>query len=237
MSALLKSSILLLPATAITAYLCVVLYDGGFDLERPQPQGAICMQDGERLARLRANPSLDEGLRFVGEIRCLQLWPQLQTVLDGLSNPSRLTVVSNPNGAEYYARTGGDVTPATAAPGPTSAAVDDACKHDEDRLAELRAKPSIDAAIRFDSKLRCPGLKPQLPAILDSLHNAAGSVDAASRNAPALNTPSAGETAPPVTDSLATEVASPSLTTPASATRNGLQNFRPSPPSTKRCVS
>jgi len=168
------------------------------------------MQDGERLARLRANPSLDEGLRFVGEIRCLQLWPQLQTVLDDLSNPSRLTVVSNPNGAEYYARTGGDVTPATAAPGPTSAAVDDACKHDEDRLAELRAKPSIDAAIRFDSKLRCPGLKPQLPAILDSLHNAAGSVDAASRNAPALNTPSAGETAPPVTDSLATEVASPS---------------------------
>ena len=111
----------LIAATVIAAYLFLTPTDEDFDaaLWQPQdatssqPQDRICKQDGERLARLRAKPSLDEGLSFVGEIRCLQLWPQLQTIMDGLSNPSRSTASSSPNGAAS------DTTPASdAAPAP-----------------------------------------------------------------------------------------------------------------------
>ena len=68
MNALIKSSIGLVLLTAIAVYLYLAPGDKSFDAARSQPQDAICKQDGERLARLRARPSLDEGLRFAGEI-------------------------------------------------------------------------------------------------------------------------------------------------------------------------
>ena len=91
--------LLLITATAIAAYLFLAASEEGFDAAGSQPQVAtssqpqdgICKRDEERLARLRANPSLDEGLSFVSEIRCLRLWPQLQKIMDGLGNPSRPT--------------------------------------------------------------------------------------------------------------------------------------------------
>jgi hypothetical protein len=191
MNALIKSSMLLLPAAAIAVYLCAMARDEGFEAVRSQPQDAICKQDGERLARLQAKPSLDEGLRFLSEIRCLQLWPQLQTIVDGLSNPSRSTALTSPNRAASDMISSSDAASITA-----SLASDDACTHDEDRLAELQAHPSINAAIRFDSELKCPRLQPQLLVILDQSSHAAGSVEAASRKAPAPDTMSASE-APP----------------------------------------
>src|SRR3984885_12205534 len=168
MNALTKFSIALLTvtATAVVVYLYAAPGDEGFDAARSNPQDAICKQDGERLARLRARPSLDEGLRFVGEIRCMQLWPQLQTLLDGLSDPSGSTASSKLNLAASETPFGSD---AASPPRSTSSTLDDACKHDEDRLAKLRANPSADAAIRFDSELKCPKLKPQLLALSDSL--------------------------------------------------------------------
>jgi hypothetical protein len=189
MNALTKFSIalLLITASAIAAYLFLAPSDEGYDAARSQPQGAtssqpqdgICKQDEERLARLRANPSLDEGLSFVSEIRCLRLWPQLQTIMEGLSNPSRPTSTSRPSGADTI-----PASDSASAPGTTSAALDDACKHDENRLAELRANPSVEAAVRFDSELKCPGLQPQLPAILKQLSKA-GTVEAANHQLPA----------------------------------------------------
>src|SRR3984957_3071163 len=191
MHALIKSSMWLLPAAAIAVYLCAMARDEGFEAVRSQPQDEICKQDGERLARLQAKPSLDEGLRFLSEIRCLQLWPQLQTIVDGLSNPSRSTALTSPNRAASDMISSSDAASITA-----SLASDDACTHDEDRLAELQAHPSINAAIRFDSELKCPRLQPQLLVILDQSSHAAGSVEAASRKAPAPDTMSASE-APP----------------------------------------
>src|SRR5271156_1581799 len=138
MSALIKPSMLLLPATATAVYLYAMADDKGFEDVRSQPQDLICKRDGERLARLQARPSLDEGLRFVGEIRCLQLWPQLQTVVEGLSNPSRSTALTRPNRAASDMISASDAAPTTASP-----ALDDACKDDEDRLAVLQAHPSI----------------------------------------------------------------------------------------------
>src|SRR6478752_3314662 len=93
MNALTKFSmaLLLLTATAIAVYLYVAPDDEGFEAARSPPQGEFCKQDGARLARLQAKPSLDEALSFVSEIRCLQLWPQLQALTDGLSDPSKST--------------------------------------------------------------------------------------------------------------------------------------------------
>ena len=191
MNALIKSSMLLLPAAAIAVYLYAMAGDEGFEAVRSQPQDEICRQDGERLARLQAKPSLDEGLRFGSEIRCLQLWPQLQTIVDGLGNPLRSTAPTGLNRAASDLISSSNVASPTASP-----ASDDACTHDEDRLAELQAHPSINAAIRFDSDVKCPRLQPQLPAILDQLSHAAGSIEAAKRKARAPDTMSAGE-APP----------------------------------------
>src|SRR3984957_4833111 len=205
MNALIKSSMLLLPAAAIAVYLYAMAGDEGFEAVRSQPQDEICRQDGERLARLQAKPSLDEGLRFGSEIRCLQLWPQLQTIVDGLRNPLRSTAPTGLNRAASDLISSSNVASPTASP-----ASDDACTHDEDRLAELQAHPSINAAIRFDSDVKCPRLQPQLPAILDQLSHAAGSIEAAKRKARAPDTMSAGE-APPSASPLPAE---------ASATRD-----------------
>jgi hypothetical protein len=213
MNALTKFSIalLLVTATAIAAYLFLAASDEGFDAggsqsqeaTSSQPQDGICKQDEERLARLRANPSLDEGLSFVSEMRCLRLWPQLQAIMDRLGNPSRPTATSRPSGAS-------DTIPASniaSGPATTSAALDDACKDDEDRLAELRANPSVEAAIRFDSELKCPRLQPQLPAILKQLSKTE-KVEAANQQAPASDTMSTRAAAPPASLPSAPEVTS-----------------------------
>jgi hypothetical protein len=197
MNALTKFLLALLTATAIAVYLYAAPGDEGFDAARSNPQDAICKQDGERLARLRARPSLDEGLRFVGEIRCMQLWPQLQTLLDGLSDPSGSTASSKLNLAASDTPFGSD---AASPPRSTSSTLDDACKHDEDRLAKLRANPSADAAIRFDSELKCPKLKPQLLALLDSLSQPLKSAAAQSRNGAPSDTTSASEAVPPTSE-------------------------------------
>jgi hypothetical protein len=204
--------LLLITATAIAAYLFLAPSDEGFDaagsqpphVTSSQPQDGICKQDEERLARLRANPSLDEGLSFVSEIRCLRLWPQLQTIMDGLGNPSRPTAISPPSGD------GSDTIPSSdmaSASGTTSAALDDACNHDEDRLAELRANPSVEAAVRFDAELKCPRLQAQLPAILKQLSKT-GRVEAADQQTPAPDTMSTRAAAPPASLPRASEVTS-----------------------------
>jgi phage shock protein A len=211
MNAFAKFSIalLLLAAAAIGAYLYFAPDDEGFDAAQSQPQDPICKQDEERLARLRAHPSLDEGLSFVSEIKCMQLWPQLQTVMDGLSDPSRSTASTSPNGPASDTQSASTAKPATTAPASvaTSTALDDACKYDEDRLAGLQANPSVNAAIRFDSELRCPRLQPQLPAMLAKLSHNGGSVEAANPTARS-DTTSAGQTAPPASESPAGGAAS-----------------------------
>ncbi|HEV7479000.1 MAG TPA: hypothetical protein VGO05_01795, partial [Roseiarcus sp.] len=213
MNALTNSIALLLviTATAIAAYLFLTPSDEAFDAAGPQPphvtssqpQDGTCKQDEERLARLRANPSLDEGLRFVSEIRCLRLWPQLQTIMDGLGNP-RPTATSRSSGAASDTIPASDIA---SAPGTTSAALDDACKQDEDRLADLRANPSVEAAVRFDSELKCSRLQPQLPAILSQLSKTR-KFEAASRKAPTADPMSTSTAPPPTASPLALEVTS-----------------------------
>ena len=80
MSALIKPSILLLPAIMIAVHLFMLLGGEDSDAVRSHPHEEICQRDGDRLAELQAKPSLDEAVRFGSELRCLKLWPQLQAI-------------------------------------------------------------------------------------------------------------------------------------------------------------
>jgi hypothetical protein len=211
MSALIKSSILLLLAIAIGAYLCELSAGEAAPPASSSPareatsatSDDACKQDEERLAKLQAKPSLDEAFLFGSELRCPNLWPQLLAILDSLSHTAESAGVSNPNGAAPDTISAGGAAP-PASPSPveaTSATSDDACKQDEDRLAKLRAKPSLDEAMRFESELRCLKLWPQLLAILDSLSHTAESAGVSSPNGAAPDTMSAGGAAPPASSS------------------------------------
>jgi hypothetical protein len=206
MNALAKSSMWLLTATAIAVAVFLYIWVGeeGFDpvRSRSQPQEEICKRDGDRLAQLQAKPSLDAAVRFGGELQCLQLWPQLETILDSLSRTARSTTVSSPNGPASDTMPASEVAPTTASPAmaATSAALDDACKHDADRLAELQAKPSRDEAVRFEHELNCSRLQPQVLALLDSLSQAPQSAGPPTPDGVPAGATSAREAAPPASE-------------------------------------
>ena len=201
MNALAKSSMWLLTATAIAVFLYIWVGEEGFDpvRSRSQPQEEICKRDGDRLAQLQAKRSLEEAVRFGGELQCLQLWPQLETILDSLSRTARSTTVSSPNGPASDTMSASEVAPTTASPAmaATSAALDDACKHDADRLAELQAKPSRDEAVRFEHELKCSRLQPQVLALLDSLSQLPQSAGTPTLDGAPPHATSGREAAPP----------------------------------------
>jgi hypothetical protein len=86
--------------------------------------------------------------------------------------------------------------PAPSAMATASGTPDDVCKRDEERLAELQAKPSIMDVLSFADEFRCSKLQPQLLALLDSLGQAVQSEEASGPSGALPSTKSAGETAP-----------------------------------------
>jgi len=211
MSALIKYSILPLLAIASAIYLYNLSGGGDFDDVRLGPLDQICKRDGERLAQLRAKPSLGEALRFEGELSCLEVWPQLAAILNSLSNTAASTKSPGSTGAIPNELSAGETAPpASLSPAmeATSPTWDDACKREEERLAELQAKPSLDEAVRFEDELKCFKLQPQLLALLDGLRQAPQSAGAPSPNSAPPNTTSTGGAAPPASASPAMEAAS-----------------------------
>jgi hypothetical protein len=79
----------------------------------------------------------------------------------------------------------------------TSATSDKACKRDEERLAELQAKPFRDEAVRFEGELKCSRLQPQVLALLDSLSRTPQSAGTPAPNGAPTATTSAREATPP----------------------------------------
>ena len=233
MSALVKYSILPLLAIASAIYLYNLSGGADFDDVRLGPLDQICKRDGERLAQLRAKPSLDEAVRFGSELRCLKLWPQLLAILDSLSHTAVPIGLPGSNGAIPNELSADETSPpaslsaAREAISPTSG---DACKRDEQRLAELQAKPSLDEAVRFEDELKCSKLQPQLLALLDGLSQAPQSAGAPSPNGAPPSTRSTDGAAPPASASPAMEAASATRDeTPASVMRTVSPNFKRSP--------
>jgi hypothetical protein len=162
----------------------------------------VCNRDGERLAELQAKPSIKEVLSFADEFRCSKLQPQLLAVLDNLGLAVQSEGASGPNGALPGTKFAGETAPPPSAPSAAegaSAAQDDACKRDEDRLDRLRQNPSREDAAHFAEELSCERLRPQLLALASDLAKPPSgskgvSKDAATETTTANETPSA---APP----------------------------------------
>jgi hypothetical protein len=77
-----------------------------------------------------------------------------------------------------------------------SATPGDACRRDEERLAELQAKPSIKDVLNFADEFSCSKLQPQILALLDSLGRTVQSEGAPGANGALPSKKLAGETRP-----------------------------------------
>jgi hypothetical protein len=237
MNALAKSSMLLLPATAIAVFVYIWAGDEGFDpvRSRSQPQEEICKRDGDRLAQLQAKPSLDEAVRFGGELQCLQLLPQVETILDSLSHTARSTTVSSPNGPASDTTPASEAAPTTASPAMAakSATSDDPCKHHADRLAALQAKPSRDEAVRFEDELKCSRLQPQLLALLDSLSQAPQSAGTPTPYGAPPGATSARKAAPPASERVPETKSAEGALSPSEAPSNATTAGETAPPASE----
>jgi hypothetical protein len=134
-----------------------------------------CTRDEQRLARLRADPAPDEISRFRGELTCDRLRAQVQRLFESVATAAPASA------ATPTARTGGVVpadsvrTPPTgsepaarqaqAAPIPPEVA----CARDTERLARLRADPTIGAIAQFERELACEHIRPQLRRLRESV--------------------------------------------------------------------
>jgi Caspase domain len=159
-------------------------------------QASVCTRDEQRLARLRSNPLPDEIARFERELACTRLKPQVERLFESfattlpaaaipLVTPSPAPVVAPPVAApavgaprkeeprreEAKREEPRRETPPLAATReqPVAAAEPPACVRDAERLAQLRADPSLEAIARFDRELGCERLRLQLRRLRESL--------------------------------------------------------------------
>jgi Caspase domain len=163
-----------------------------------EDQASACTRDEQRLARLRSMPSPDEITRFERELACTRLKPQVQRLFESIATtlpaaaiplvaPSAPPppVAAPPVGAprkeeprreeakreearREEPRQGPPLAPAVSREPPVAAA-EPTCARDVERLAQLRADPSLDAIARLDRELGCERLRPQLRRLRESL--------------------------------------------------------------------
>jgi hypothetical protein len=132
-----------------------------------------CTRDEQRLARLRADPAPDEISRFRGELACDRLRAQVQRLFESVATaaPASADVPAVPAGGP--AGSGRAPPPASepaarqaqAAPIPPEVA----CARDTERLARLRADPTIGAIAQFERELACEHIRPQLRRLRESV--------------------------------------------------------------------
>jgi hypothetical protein len=143
-----------------------------------------CERDKERLVRLGSNPSGDEALRFVKELGCEKLLPELQRLLGSLDFD----------------------TPAPRPPADSARSnplLGQTCASERATLDRLRQEPSAEAGGLFWRDMQCEGLRPQVRLLLESLNVAPESVG----SAPALSEPKAGNAASDAPTAIGTDPA------------------------------
>jgi Caspase domain len=155
-------------------------------------QASACSRDEQRLARLRSNPLPDEIARFERELSCTRLKPQVERLFESFATTlpaAAVPLVAAPAPPAAAAPVGAprkeepkreevkreaprkEPPPALAAAReqPVAAAEPQACARDAERLAQLRADPSLDAIAKFDRELGCEKLRLQLRRLRESL--------------------------------------------------------------------
>jgi uncharacterized caspase-like protein len=165
---------------------------------QPDSSGVLasCESDQDRLARLRSSPSQDEIALFERELSCERLRPQLARLRESLSAGEPLPVLHKGGAASsaplQRTQTAGsppatqpvasrtdeklakpeNVQSATQSPSDAQALTAEqvkACKRDEGRLTQLRAKPGISEIVEFERALECEKLRPQIVRLRESL--------------------------------------------------------------------
>jgi hypothetical protein len=137
-------------------------------LERDDPALA-CGRDELRLARLRSNPVPDEIARFQRELSCNRLHLQVQRLFESVAAapPASAPPIERAGPAEPIPKPEPEVRPQAQAPPPTQPA--GPCARDAERLARLRADPTVDAIARFEKELGCEQMRPQLRRLRESV--------------------------------------------------------------------
>jgi uncharacterized caspase-like protein len=134
-----------------------------------------CSRDEQRLARLRADPAPDEIARFRRELACDRLRAQVQRLFESVATgaPASAAAPGVPAGGAVPADSVRAPPPASepgarqaqAAPIPPEVA----CARDAERLARLRADPTIGAIAQFERELACEQIRPQLRRLRESV--------------------------------------------------------------------
>jgi hypothetical protein len=141
--------------------------------ERIEPEGDhSCAGEEKRLARLRANPVRDEVVRFARDLSCAALRPQVSRLIESVGGEPSALAPSPPRSTPIELQQQNQPAPTErhenkAMPAPDSR--QQVCKHDEERLAQLRANPAREAVARFARELSCEDLRPQVQRLLESV--------------------------------------------------------------------
>jgi hypothetical protein len=137
-------------------------------LERDDPAVA-CGRDELRLARLRSNPVPDEIARFQRELSCNRLHLQVQRLFESVAAapPASAPPIERAAPAEPIPKPEPEVRPQAQAPPAAQPA--GPCARDAERLARLRADPTVEAIVRFEKELGCEQMRPQLRRLRESV--------------------------------------------------------------------
>jgi hypothetical protein len=193
----------------------------------------VCKRDADRLERLRGSYSVEEATRFIEELRCEALRPQLLAVIESLSPAAPAALAAEvPTGAAPESPRSETQLPPLQGKDVASHAPDEVCERDADRLKRLIDDPSSDEAQRFADELKCERLRPQLERLLENFAYpppAPVAVEISQGAAPEAK--AASEPASPTPARLRTEIAS--LTSDESCKRDAdrLAQLRDSPSS------
>jgi hypothetical protein len=143
----------------------------------PKPQAALdpalaCSRDELRLARLRSDPVPDEVARLQRELSCDKLRPQVMRLFESIATvpPASAAPVAAAPAANAVRKSAPPAEPAAGAQAQAAPISPEmACARDSERLALLRADPSIDAIARFEKELGCEHIRPQLRRLRESV--------------------------------------------------------------------
>jgi hypothetical protein len=128
-----------------------------------------CKREEERLAKLRADPKLDDVIRFARDLSCEDLRPQVLRLLESVSFAPPAAAQPVPVPIKQYEEQRAHAPDAK--PVGRSEPQDQACQRDAERLKHLRADPKREDVERFSRELTCEAVRPQVARLLESLGN------------------------------------------------------------------
>jgi hypothetical protein len=114
---------------------------------------------------------LEEIARFERELSCQRLRAQLARLRESLpasaSTEDRKDSAAGPVPVQTAVQE--KPTPSPVLPQPVTVDQAKACKQDEGRLSQLRAKPQLSEIVEFERALECEKLRPQIVRLRESL--------------------------------------------------------------------